>query len=136
MENSIMWLERACDFSVHFDTYEINHHTTPLLKNIQEAGGIRVDGKSRSEILLQELKEIKGIDKIIDDERVKNAFLKLEKAQLDAMVMELLAAEERGEPVDSEYLGRLFKRRQQIHQSLIQESTQAVDYALDSRIEG
>lgn len=67
---------------------------------------------------------------------IKCAFLKLEKAQLDAMVMELLAAEERGEPVDSEYLGRLFKRRQQIHQSLIQESTQAVDYALDSRIEG
>lgn len=67
---------------------------------------------------------------------IKCAFLKLEKAQLDAMVMELLAAEERGEPVDSDYLGRLFKRRQQIHQSLIQESTQAVDFALDSRIEG
>lgn len=67
---------------------------------------------------------------------IKCAFLKLEKAQLDALVMELLAAEERGEPVDSEYLSRLFKRRQQIHQSLIQESTQAVDYALDSRIEG
>ena len=30
-------------------------HTAELLKNIQEAGGIRVDGKSRSEILLQEL---------------------------------------------------------------------------------
>lgn len=82
-ENSIMWLERACDFSVHFDTYEINHHTTPLLKNIQEAGGIRVDGKSRSEILLQELKEIKGIDKIIDDVRVKTAFLKLEKVKTE-----------------------------------------------------
>ena len=67
---------------------------------------------------------------------IKCAFLKLEKAQLDAMVMELLVAEERGEPVDSDYLGRLFKRRQQIHQSLIQESTQAVDFALDSRIEG
>lgn len=67
---------------------------------------------------------------------IKCAFLKLEKAQLDAMVMELLAAEERGEPVDSDYLGRLFKRRQQIHQSLIDESSQAVDFALDSKING
>jgi len=82
-EKSIKWLERACDFSVHFDTYEIKHHITPLLKNILEAGGIRVDGKSRSEILLLELKEIKGIDKIIDDERVKNAFLKLEKVKTE-----------------------------------------------------
>lgn len=75
-------------------------------------------------------------DPEIAEFEIKCAFLKLEKAQLDAMVMELLAAEERGEPVDSDYLGRLFKRRQQIHQSLIQESTQAVDFALDSRIEG
>ena len=82
-ELGLKWLERASDFSVHFDTYEINHHTTPLLKNIQEAGGIRVDGKSRSEILLQELKEIKGIDKIIEDERVKTALLKLEKVKTE-----------------------------------------------------
>ena len=82
-ELGLKWLERASDFSVHFDTYEINNHTTPLLKNIQEAGGIRVDGKSRSEILLQELKEIKGIDKIIEDERVKTALLKLEKVKTE-----------------------------------------------------
>lgn len=83
IENSIKWLERACDFSVHFDTYEITHHTTPLLKNIQEAGGIRVDGKSLSEILLLEIKEIKGIEKIIDEERVKTALLKLEKVKTE-----------------------------------------------------
>ena len=70
----------------------------------------------------------------IAEYEIKCGFLKLEKAQLDAMVTELLSAEERGENIDSEYLGRLFKRRQQIHQSLIQESTQAVDYALDSRL--
>lgn len=81
IENSIKWLERACDFSVHFDTYEINHHTTPLFKTIQECGGIRVDGKSRSENLLLEIKEIKGIERIIDEERVKIALLKLEKVK-------------------------------------------------------
>ncbi len=63
---------------------------------------------------------------------IKCAFLKLEKARLDAMIMELLAMEERGEPVDSEFIGRLFKRRQLIHQSLVQESTEAVDRIMDS----
>ncbi len=83
IENSIKWLERACDFSVHFDTYEINHHTTPLFKNIQECGGIRVDEKSCSENLLLEIKEIKGIERIIDDERVKNALCKLGKVKTE-----------------------------------------------------
>ena len=63
---------------------------------------------------------------------IKCAFLKLEKARLDATIMELLAMEERGEPVDSEFIGRLFKRRQMIHQSLVQESTEAVDRVMDS----
>ena len=67
---------------------------------------------------------------------IKCAFLKLEKAQLDAQIAELLSMEERGEPVESQYLERLFKRRQDIHRSLIDESSQAVDFVLDSRLSG
>ena len=67
---------------------------------------------------------------------IKCAFLKLEKAQLDAKIAEILSLEEQGENVDSQYLERLFKRRQDIHRSLIDESTQAVDFVLDNRLSG
>ena len=67
---------------------------------------------------------------------IKCAFLKLEKAQLDAKIAELLSSEEQGEPIESQYLERLFKRRQEIHRSLVDESTQAVDFVLDNRLSG
>ena len=67
---------------------------------------------------------------------IKCAFLKLEKAQLDAKIAELLSMEERGEPVESQFLERLFKRRQDIHRSLIDESSQAVDFVMDGRLNG
>lgn len=67
---------------------------------------------------------------------IKCAFLKLEKAQLDAKIAEILTLEEQGENVDSQYLERLFKRRQDIHRSLVDESTQAVDFVLDNRLSG
>ena len=67
---------------------------------------------------------------------VKCAFLKLEKAQLDARISELLTHEEQGDAVDAQYLERLFKRRQDIHRSLVDESSQAVDFVMDSRLSG
>ena len=65
---------------------------------------------------------------------IKCAFLKLEKAQLDAQIAELLGMEERGEVVEAQFLERLFKRRQDIHRSLIDESSQAVDFVLNGRL--
>ncbi len=65
---------------------------------------------------------------------IKCAFLKLEKAQLDAKISEILALEEQGEMVETGYLERLFKRRQDIHRSLVDESTQAVDFVLSNRL--
>lgn len=67
---------------------------------------------------------------------IKCAFLKLEKAQLDAKIAELLSMEERGEPVEAQFIERLFKRRQDIHRSLIDESSQAVDFVMDGRLNG
>ncbi|MBO7174034.1 MAG: DNA primase [Burkholderiaceae bacterium] len=67
---------------------------------------------------------------------IKCSFLKLEKANVDASITELLAMEERGENVDGDYLERLFKRRQLIQQSLMQQSAQAVDMVLTTRLGG
>ncbi len=72
----------------------------------------------------------------IAEYEIKCAFLKLEKAQLDAEISELFEKEEHGEASDAQLLERLFKRRQQIQQSLIEQSTQAVDTVLDSRLGG
>ena len=68
--------------------------------------------------------------------QIKCSFLKLEKANVDASITELLAMEERGENVDGDYLERLFKRRQLIQQSLMQQSAQAVDMVLTTRLGG
>jgi hypothetical protein len=67
---------------------------------------------------------------------IKCSFLKLEKANVDASITELLAMEERGDSVDSDYLERLFKRRQLIQQSLNQQSAEAVDMVLTMRLGG
>ncbi len=70
----------------------------------------------------------------VADYEIKCSFLKLEKARLDATITEMLAMEERGDPVDAKFLERLFKRRQAIHQSLVEQSTQAVDMVMDATL--
>lgn len=57
-DRALDWLERACQFIAHFDTYEFDApHTSPALRGYADGGWIPEDGCGRSDAFLQYLQQ-------------------------------------------------------------------------------
>ena len=65
---------------------------------------------------------------------IRCIFYKLEMAQLNAQINEMLIQDERGERTDTEFLMRLLKRRQEIERLLNDERIGAVDVVMTQRL--
>lgn len=80
--------------------------------------------------------ELLSTPEIVAEFEIKCSFLKLEKANVDALINELLQREERGEVIDQDYLLRLMQRRGDLQKSLLNQSSEAVDIVLNNRLSG
>ena len=65
---------------------------------------------------------------------IRCIFYKLEMAQLNAQINEMLIQDERGERTDTDFLMRLLKRRQEIERLLNDERIGAVDVVMTQRL--
>lgn len=73
VEKSIYWLQKGCDFAIHFDTYDWEaKHTSPALRGYCDGGWIMENGCNHSANLLDFILNDKRVDIIRNDPRVKN----------------------------------------------------------------
>ena len=71
-ENAIYWLQKGCEFAVHFDTYDHEAvHTSPALRGYAGGGWIMEEGRNHSSQLLEYLLEDDDIAQIRNAPRVE-----------------------------------------------------------------
>ena len=71
-EDAIMWLQKACDYAIHFDTYDFEaKHTSPILRGCGGGGWIMEREGNDSAQMLNYLLHDKETATIRDDPRVR-----------------------------------------------------------------
>ena len=79
-ESAITWLQRACDYAIHFDTYDFEaKHTSPLLRGYSGGGRIMEREGNDSAQMLSYLLHDRETAPIRDDPRVQEMVERVRK---------------------------------------------------------